>query len=100
MHGNFYAEMVPSFDPLTTTISSTQVWVRLKNLPLHLWNLSSLKEIGDAIGVFHFQSPKTKDDIIPYICLDLCGDGFQQGFSSKTKFNQNRLLMSSKAQLR
>jgi len=37
----------PSFDPSTEVITSAPVWVRLASLPLHLWNLSSLKTIKE-----------------------------------------------------
>jgi len=35
--------------------------VRLPNLPLHLWNLSSLKAIRNAIGKFYYKCPETKE---------------------------------------
>ena len=43
----------PTFKPSTTSISIVPVWVRLPNLPLHLWNAPSLRAIGNAIGQFH-----------------------------------------------
>lgn len=57
--GIFMQPWSPSFDPLTTSISFALVWVKLPNLPLHLVNISWLKAIGHAIGVFHFCNPKT-----------------------------------------
>ena len=49
----------PNFNPSTTSISTVSVWVRLPNLPLHLWNDPSLRSIGDAIGQFHNIYPNT-----------------------------------------
>jgi len=51
----------PSFDPSTTIITSAPVWVRLPNLPLHLWNFFSLKTIGNAIGKFYCRCPETEE---------------------------------------
>lgn len=53
--GLFMKPWNSSFDPSTTVITSTPVWVRLPNLSLHLWNLSSLKSIGNAIGKFYYK---------------------------------------------
>ena len=43
----------PTFNPSTTSISTVLVWVRLPNLPLHLWNDPSLRAIENVIGQFH-----------------------------------------------
>lgn len=40
------------FDPLSEKFNKIPVWVRLRNLPLHLWADSFFDEIGDAIGSF------------------------------------------------
>ena len=39
-------------DPLTKYFNKIPVWVRLPNLPLHLWLDSILVSIGDALGDF------------------------------------------------
>jgi len=44
-----------SSDNLSTSL------VRLSSLPLHLWNLSSLKAIGNAIGKFYCRCRKTEE---------------------------------------
>ena len=51
--GLFMQPWNPNFNPSTTFISTAPVWVRLPNLPLHLWNDPSLRSIGDVIGQFH-----------------------------------------------
>ena len=33
-------------------ITTTPVWVRLPHLPLHLWGISSLEDIGNKLGRF------------------------------------------------
>lgn len=39
------------FNPLTESFSTFPVWVRLLNLPLHLWTDSILVEVGSSLGV-------------------------------------------------
>ena len=59
--GLFMKPWNPSFDPSTTVITSTPVWVRFLNLQFHLWNLSSLKAIGNAIGKIFYRCPETEE---------------------------------------
>ncbi|KAK9983145.1 hypothetical protein SO802_032670 [Lithocarpus litseifolius] len=40
----------PFFKPLSTTVSSVVVWIRLNELPIELYETEVLKEIGEAIG--------------------------------------------------
>ena len=42
-----------SFDSFAIVISTTQIWVRLPNFALPLWNIPSLKAIGNFLGIFH-----------------------------------------------
>ena len=58
--GLFMKPWNPSFDPTSEQISSAPVWVRLPNLPLHLWNSTSLEAIGNALGTFYFSSEDTQ----------------------------------------
>jgi len=51
----------PSFDPVTDSLSTTPVWVRLPNLPLHLWGLLSLRAIRNALGKFHYRNEETEN---------------------------------------
>jgi hypothetical protein len=70
----------PSFDPSKDSLSSAPVWVRLPNLPLHLWDLSSLRSIGNVLGRFHFRCPEIeKYNIYMYarICVEM---DFSKGF--------------------
>ncbi|KAH9320527.1 hypothetical protein KI387_015166 [Taxus chinensis] len=46
----FLTPWFPEFNPNTLSISKTHVWVRLPNLPLHLWY--ALEDIGNALGRF------------------------------------------------
>jgi hypothetical protein len=73
----------PSFDPMTDTLTSAPVWVRLPNLPLHFWGLPSLQAIGKALGRFYYRSPETKNhNISTYarICVEM---DFNKGFSTE-----------------
>jgi len=48
--------------------------VRLPNLPLHLWNFSSLKAIGNAIGKFHCRCAEIEEYakiIYAPICVEM-----------------------------
>jgi hypothetical protein len=38
-------------------LSSAPVWVWLPNFPLHLWGLSFLRSIGNALRRFPLQMP-------------------------------------------
>lgn len=49
-----------SFDSFSTVISTTQIWVRLPNFSLPLWNIPSLKAIGIFLGIFHRHGNDTK----------------------------------------
>ncbi|GLJ54604.1 hypothetical protein SUGI_1173070 [Cryptomeria japonica] len=40
------------FNPSTNSFNDILVWVRLPNLPLHLWTDSLLEEVGEALGEF------------------------------------------------
>jgi hypothetical protein len=73
----------PSFDPSKDSLSSAPVWVQLPNFPLHLWGLSSLRSIGNALGRFHYRCPETeKYNICTYvrICVEM---DFSKGFLAK-----------------
>lgn len=50
------------FDPVIESFNKILVWVRLLNLPLHLWLDSILESIGDAIGDF-----QTVDMVTSYV---------------------------------
>ena len=57
--GLFMKPWKPYFDPTSEQISSAPVSVRRPNLPLHLWNSTSLEAIGNALGTFYFCSEDT-----------------------------------------
>lgn len=40
------------FDPLTESFNKIPLWVRLSNLPLHLWLDSVVEVVGMALGEF------------------------------------------------
>jgi hypothetical protein len=42
----------PSFDLELEVPKDVLVWVRIPNLPIHCWNTSSLKEIGNGLGQY------------------------------------------------
>lgn len=57
--GLFMQPFPATFDPITVSISMAPVWVRLPNLPLHLWNLPMLSSIGNALGKFYRHNPES-----------------------------------------
>ena len=48
--GLFITPWFPEFDANTMVVSKMPVWVRLHNLPIHLWNDQVLAGIGNTIG--------------------------------------------------
>lgn len=59
--GLFLKTWSSSFNPSIYTISITPIWVRLPKLPLHLWNLNSLKSIGNIMCRFLGNNKDTKE---------------------------------------
>jgi hypothetical protein len=86
----------PSFDPSKDSLSSTPVWVRLPNLPLHFWGLSSLCAIGNALGRFHYRSPESENySICTYarICVEM---DFSKGFPTEINLTGDNYLWTQK----
>jgi hypothetical protein len=50
----------PSFDPLKDTLSSTPLWVRLPNFPLHFWVQTLSLSINKALERYYYGISKTK----------------------------------------
>lgn len=50
--GLFLTPWFPEFDPANAVITKTPVWIRLPNLPAHLWSTRVFKAIGDTLGSF------------------------------------------------
>ena len=48
--GLFLTPWFPYFDPATAVITETPVWIRLPNLPAHLWSTRVFRAIGDTLG--------------------------------------------------
>ena len=42
----------PDFDPLTESFNKFLVWVKIPNLPMHLWLDSIFEAIGESLGDF------------------------------------------------
>ena len=73
----------PSFNTATDILSSTHVWVRLPNLPLHFWGLPSLGAIGSTLGKFHYEIHKTSKNntsTFSHIYVEM---DFSKGFPTK-----------------
>ena len=51
------------FDLLIESFNKVPIWVRLPNLPMHLWLDSVLESVGDAIGEFLFMDSATSDGL-------------------------------------
>ena len=49
------------FDPLTKSFKKVPIWVRILNLPMHLWLDFVLESVGHAIGNFLFVDSDTSD---------------------------------------
>jgi hypothetical protein len=72
-----------SLDPSKDSLSSAPVWVKLPNLPLHFWSLSSFRAIDNSLGRFHFRSPESENYntwTYTWICEEM---GFNKGFAAK-----------------
>lgn len=50
--GLFITPWFPDFDANAMVVSTTPVWVRLHNLPLHFWHRKVLITIGNSLGKF------------------------------------------------
>lgn len=48
--GLFLTPWFPDFDPSTAVITKIPIWVRLPNLPAHLWHISVFLAIADTLG--------------------------------------------------
>lgn len=48
--GLFLTPWFPDFDPATAVITRLPIWVRLPNLPAHLWHFAVFQGIGNALG--------------------------------------------------
>ena len=82
--GPFMKPWNPSFNPSTTVITSALFWVRLTSLPLHIWNLSLLKSIGNAIVKFYYRCLETEEYArTTYACICVEMD-FSVGFPAET----------------
>lgn len=61
------------FDPLKNTPSNNLIWVKLPNLPLEMWSIESLIEIGNSINKFVYVDPwcrGEKDKRIVWILIE------------------------------
>lgn len=50
--GLFLTPWFPDFDPASAVITKALVWIRLPNLPVHLWRTEVYRQIGNALGHF------------------------------------------------
>lgn len=49
-------------DPLKNTPTNNLIWVKLPNLPLEMWSMESLTEIGNSIDKFVYVDPLCKGE--------------------------------------
>lgn len=66
--GLYLNKWTPDFDPAEDVPSAVPVWVRMPNLPLHCWNWTLMKHIGNALGKF-IDRANNKDQ---YDCARIC----------------------------
>lgn len=50
--GLFLTPWFPDFDPSSAIITKLPIWVRLPNLPAHLWHFAVFQGIGNSLGRF------------------------------------------------
>lgn len=50
--GLFLTPWFPNFDPASAVITKAPVWIRLPNLPIHLWRTAVYRQIGNTLGCF------------------------------------------------
>lgn len=48
--GLFLTPWFPDFDPSSATITKLPIWVRLPNLPAHLWHFAVFEGIRNKLG--------------------------------------------------
>ena len=46
----FLTPWFPDFDPSSAVITKLPIWVRIPNIPAHLWNFVVFQGIGDTLG--------------------------------------------------
>jgi hypothetical protein len=69
--GLFLAPWTLDFNP-GAEITAAPVWVRLPHLPLHLWGISSLEDIGNKLGRFLDRAePKGEQFTCARICVEV-----------------------------
>jgi hypothetical protein len=69
--GLFLAPWTLDFNP-EAEITAAPVWVRLPHLPLHLWGISSLEDIGNKLGRFLDRAePKGEQFTCARICVEV-----------------------------
>jgi len=66
--GLFLAPWTPDFNP-EAEITAAPVWVRLPHLPLHLWGIESLEDIGNKLGRYLDKADPKGDQ---YTCARIC----------------------------
>jgi hypothetical protein len=66
--GLFLAPWTPDFNP-GAEITAAPVWVRLPHLPLHLWGIRSLEDIGNKLGRFLDRAEPKGDQ---FTCARIC----------------------------
>jgi len=84
------------FNLATDILSSTLVWARLPNLPLHFLGFPSFESIGLTLGMFHFACHETKRHItstFARICLKI---DFSKWFPTKVIFTSKNNSWSHK----
>ena len=50
--GLFLTPWFLDFDPASAVITKAPGWIRLPNLPIHLWRIEVYKQIGNTLGCF------------------------------------------------
>jgi len=87
MAGLFLTPWFPDFDPASAVITKAPVWIRLPNLPIHLWCTKSYRQIGNALGCFLMGDyERERQGLFTYarICVELdLSKGFPEQINLK-----------------
>ena len=69
--GLYLNKWTSNFDPTQDVLSIFLVWVRLSLLPLHWWNLVSLKTIGNKLGKYIDRAERKYQYSCARICIEV-----------------------------
>lgn len=94
--GLFLTPWFPDFDPAIAVITRTPVWIRLPNLPTHLWHTRVYRAIGNTLGSFIMgDSWRESKGLYAYarICVEL---DLSKGLPDQINLKINNIVWSQR----